>query len=180
MSFSKSEWVFGQRMSFLSLEYATYSNHSCENCWFSRTKRVDNFLACSARFTRGSQAECDFAMVINLSYRFGIRICLATSHRQIPKTPFSMKSSCILCFQAKRPPIRVLFILCLLYVGESQSISVANNSGLQTQQCPIGKVAGNPSRGRFNCWFARDVMAAMLVVKNKSISLLWELNSIFM
>ena len=30
------------------------------------------------------------------------------------------------------------------------------------------------------CWFARDVTAAMLVVKNKSISLLWELNSIFM
>ena len=31
-----------------------------------------------------------------------------------------------------------------------------------------------------NCWFARDVTAAMVVVKNKSISLLWELNSIFM
>jgi len=31
-----------------------------------------------------------------------------------------------------------------------------------------------------NYWFARDVTAAMLVVKNKSISLLWELNSIFM
>ena len=30
------------------------------------------------------------------------------------------------------------------------------------------------------CWFARDVTEAMLVVKNKSISLLWELNSIFM
>ena len=28
-------------------------------------------------------------------------------------------------------------------------------------------------------WFARDVTAAMLVVKNKSISHLWELNSIF-
>ena len=25
------------------------------------------------------------------------------------------------------------------------------------------------------CWFARDVTAAMLVVKNKGISLLWEL-----
>ena len=33
---------------------------------------------------------------------------------------------------------------------------------------------------RSYCWFARDVTAAMLVVKNKSISLLWELNSIFM
>ena len=29
------------------------------------------------------------------------------------------------------------------------------------------------------CWSARDVTAAMLVVKNKSISLIWELNSIF-
>ena len=28
--------------------------------------------------------------------------------------------------------------------------------------------------------FARDVTAAMLVIKNKSISLLWETNSIFM
>ena len=33
-----------------------------------------------------------------------------------------------------------LFILCLLYAGESQSISEVNNSGLQTQQCPIGQV----------------------------------------
>ena len=32
----------------------------------------------------------------------------------------------------------------------------------------------------YYCWFARDVTVAMLVVKNKSISLLWELNSIFM
>ena len=31
---------------------------------------------------------------------------------------------------------------------------------------------------RMTCWFARDVTAAMLVVKNKSVSLLWELNSI--
>ena len=30
------------------------------------------------------------------------------------------------------------------------------------------------------CWFARDVTAAMVAVKNKSILLLWELNSIFM
>ena len=31
-----------------------------------------------------------------------------------------------------------------------------------------------------NCWFARDVTAAILDDKNKSISLLWELYSIFM
>ena len=30
------------------------------------------------------------------------------------------------------------------------------------------------------CWFVRDVTAAMLVIKNKNISLLWELNTIFM
>ena len=30
------------------------------------------------------------------------------------------------------------------------------------------------------CWFARDIMAAMLMVKNKSISLFCEQNSIFM
>ena len=30
-----------------------------------------------------------------------------------------------------------------------------------------------------NSWFARDITATMLVIKNKSISLLWELNSIF-
>ena len=32
----------------------------------------------------------------------------------------------------------------------------------------------------YYCWFARDVTAAILLVKNKSNSLLWELNSIFM
>ena len=34
--------------------------------------------------------------------------------------------------------------------------------------------------GWAHCWFARDVTAAMLMVKNRSISLLWEPNSIFM
>ena len=31
-----------------------------------------------------------------------------------------------------------------------------------------------------NCWFASNVTAAVLVVKNKSISLRWEMNSILM
>ena len=31
-----------------------------------------------------------------------------------------------------------------------------------------------------HCWFASDVTAAMLVVKNKNISLRWEMNSILM
>ena len=118
-------------------------------------ERVYNFVA---RCARGSQADCDFALVINLSfYRFSIRSCVATSRKQILKTPFSMASSCFLGFQATRSPTWahfILFILCLLYVGkspgESQSISEANNSGLQTQQYPIGRVAGIPCRGRFN------------------------------
>ena len=37
-------------------------------------------------------------------YRSGIASCLATSHKQILKTPCSMTSSCILGFQATRPP----------------------------------------------------------------------------
>ena len=31
-----------------------------------------------------------------------------------------------------------------------------------------------------HCWFASDVTAAMLGVKNKSVSLQWEMNSILM
>ena len=43
--------------------------------------------------------------LINLSfYRFGIHSCLATSHKQILKTPLSMTSSCILGFQATWQP----------------------------------------------------------------------------
>ena len=43
--------------------------------------------------------------LINLSFsRFGIHRCLATSHKQILKTPLSMTSSCILGFQATWQP----------------------------------------------------------------------------
>jgi len=43
-------------------------------------KQVYNFVA------PGSQAKCDFALVINLSfYRFGIPSCQATNHKQILK-----------------------------------------------------------------------------------------------
>ena len=41
-------------------------------------------------------------------------------------------------------------------------------------------VIGGQFFRRSNWWFVRDLTAAMLVIKNKSISLLWELNSIFM
>ena len=54
-------------------------------------ERVYNVVA------RGSQTEFNFALVI-------IRSCLATSHKQILKTPCGMTSSCILGFQATRPP----------------------------------------------------------------------------
>ena len=42
------------------------------------------------------------------------------------------------------------FIHPLFTVGESQSMSEANNSGLQTQQCPIRQMSGNPYRERLN------------------------------
>ena len=48
--------------------------------------------------------------------------------------------------------------------------------------CPIPHFLSLPIREIANCQycsFALEVMAAMLVVKNKSICLLWELNSIF-
>ena len=92
-------------------------------------------------------------------YRFGIRSCLAMSHKQILKTPLNMTSSCIFGFQATRQQGNLGSFysssLLILYdgespTGESQSISEANNSGLPTQRCPIGQVAGNPCRGSFN------------------------------
>ena len=42
------------------------------------------------------------------------------------------------------------FIHPLFTVEESQSMSEVNNSGLQTQQCPIRQVTGNPCRGILN------------------------------
>ena len=54
-------------------------------------------------------------------YRLGIRSCIRTKHKT---TPFSMTSSCILGFQATQLVSHrlglILFILCLLYVGESK------------------------------------------------------------
>ena len=85
-------------------------------------------------------------------YRFGIRSCLATSHKQILKTPYSTWRH--RDFWVSRQHVQrlglILCILCLLYFGKSQNISEANNRGWQTQQCPTGQVAGNPCRGRFN------------------------------
>ena len=88
-------------------------------------------------------------------YRFGILSCLATSHKQILKTPSAWRHRAFWVSRQHGHRLGlILFIVCLLYVGESpgesQSVSEANNTGLQTQQCPIGQVAGNPCSGRFN------------------------------
>ena len=47
--------------------------------------------------------NCEFRSGHKSFYRFGIRSCLATSHKQILKTPFNMTSSCILGFQVTGP-----------------------------------------------------------------------------
>ena len=86
-------------------------------------------------------------------YRFGIRSCLTTSHKQILETPFSLTSSCILGKRvigdfSSEQLLHLPGFPVLTYVaetpGESQSISEAN-SGLQTQQCRNGQ-AGNPGQ----------------------------------
>ena len=57
----------------------------------------------------------------------------------------------------------------------------AQTSLIQTLEAGGGGEEGGGHRKFPYCWFARDVTAAMLVVKNESISLLWELKvSIFM
>ena len=67
--------------------------------------------------------------------------------------PFSMTSSFWVSRQHGHRLGLILFILCLLYVGKSpgelQSISEANNSGLQTQQGLTGQAPVNLCRGRF-------------------------------
>ena len=49
-------------------------------------------------------------------YRFGIHSCLATSHKQMLKTPLNMTWSCILGFQATRPATWAHFIHPLFIV----------------------------------------------------------------
>jgi len=129
------------------------------NWTFKNTNKVSiiiipvKFLILShAQITRGSQAECDFTLVINLSIGF-VSSCLATSHKIMLKTPFNIMSSCILGFQATGPPtwahfIHPLFTVCWR-ITKYKCTSEPNNSGLQTQQCPIGQVEGNPCRARF-------------------------------
>ena len=73
-----------------------------------RAKRVYNFVA------REDRKRSAISFGHKFFYRFRIRSCLATSHKQIFRTPFSMMSSCILVFQATRPPTRAHFIHPLL------------------------------------------------------------------
>ena len=54
----------------------------------------------------------------------------------------------------------------------SAFVRIAQTSLIQTLEAGGG---GGGHREFPYCWFARDVTAAMLVVKNKSISRLWEL-----
>ena len=96
-----------------------------------------------------------FCFVHKFFHRFGIRSCLAKSHKQMLRRNLAwLHRALSVSIQHGHRLGLILFILCLLCVGElpgeSQSSSEANNSGLQTQQCPIGQVAENPCRGRFN------------------------------
>ena len=68
------------------------------------------------RITRKSQANSDFRFGHKSSYRFGIRSCLGTSHKQILKTPFNMTSSCIFGFRATRPAMESHDFLMWLFI----------------------------------------------------------------
>ena len=75
--------------------------------------RVYNFVA------RASREKCKRSAIPlghKSFYWFGIRSSLAASPIQILKTPFSMRSSCILGFQATRPLTRAYFIYPLFTV----------------------------------------------------------------
>ena len=67
---------------------------------FSRSEFI--ILSRAARRSREDRKRIAISLWPSF-YRFGIRRCLATSHKQILKTPFNMTSLCILVFQATRP-----------------------------------------------------------------------------
>ena len=100
------------------------------------------------QIARGSQEECDFALVINLSfYRFGIRSCLATNHKQTPKDAIQQDvivHGRFLGNTTGQPPAK-LFILCLLYVGDSPWRIAEYPSGKQQR-------AAKHNSGRFDKW----------------------------
>ena len=81
----------------------------------SRAQRADHArIARQLRFRFGRKSF----------YRFGIRSCLATSHKQILKTQLNMTWSCILVFQATRPATWAHFIHPLFIVHTSENRKV--------------------------------------------------------
>ena len=111
-----------------------------------RGKRVYNFVALSARITRGLQADCDFALVMNLSfYRFGIRSCLATSHKQIQRRNAVWRHRTFWVSRQHGNRLElILFMFCLLYDSESPGESQI----FLRQITAIWQVARNHCRGR--------------------------------
>ena len=76
--------------------------------YFILGERVYNFVARAALVSREDRTKLRFRFGHQSFYRFGIRSCLATSHKQILKTPFNMTSSCILGFQQERMSLIIL------------------------------------------------------------------------
>ena len=93
-------WILKRLMSVFILAERVYN-------FATHAKRVDH-----ARIT----SELRFRFGHKSFYRFGICSCLATSHKQILKTPFNMTSSCILGFQATHPVTWAHFIHHLFIV----------------------------------------------------------------
>ena len=79
-----------------------------------RAKRVYNFVARAEHARIVSELRFRFGHAS--FYRFSIRSCLATSHKQILTTPFNMTVSCILGFQATCPATWAYFIHPLFIV----------------------------------------------------------------
>ena len=65
-------------------------------------------------------------------------------------------------------------ITTLAFTPTSISLAMFTRERFQTDSNGSGPKMGS------DCWFASDVTAAMLVVKNKRVSLRWEMNSILM
>ena len=107
------------------LSFRLVFSHPCcrgndQNLTLILAERVYKFVARTQRTYHARIAsELWFRFGHKSFYRFGIRSCLATSHKQILKVPFNMTSSCTLGFQATRPAtwahfIHSLFIYCTL------------------------------------------------------------------
>ena len=77
----------------MSLSFSVFSMVFFKILHFILAERVYNFV--HARIASSERFRFD----LKSFYWFGIRSCLATSHKQILKTPFSITSSCILSFQ---------------------------------------------------------------------------------